>query len=35
MSTEIELVHDYMSRGDLSSDDLGVARSMLEDAITS
>ena len=34
MSTEIDLVHDYMSEGDLSSDDLGVARSMLEDAIT-
>ena len=34
MSTEIELVHDYMSRGDFPSDDLGVARSMLQDAIT-
>ena len=33
MSTEIELVHNHMSRGDFSSDDLGVARSMLEDAI--
>jgi hypothetical protein len=34
MSTEIDLVHDYMSGRDLSSDELGVARSMLEDAIT-
>ena len=31
MSTEIELVRDYMGRGDFSSDDLGVASSMLED----
>ncbi len=33
MSTELDLVHDYMNGADVPADELLVARSMLEDAI--
>ena len=33
MSTEIDLVHDYMKAVDISADELGMARAMLEDVI--
>jgi hypothetical protein len=34
MSTEIDLVHDYMNAPDVSADELPVARSILEEAIS-